>query len=213
MIESETRDHAAHFQSRHQQEQAASLGMWIFVSSETLLFAGLFGLYTAYRLQYPHEFEQASAHNMAGVGTIMTVILLVSSFFVAYAVDAVRRGHPRSGVVALWSTVALGVAFFALKAYEYHDHMAHGIYPGSHYRFDELSTDGANVFFTLYYFLTGLHALHVIAGMVVIGVLAVLVRRGRFSPTQHVAVENGGLYWHLVDVIWIFLWPLLYLIG
>jgi cytochrome c oxidase subunit 3 len=205
-------DFADHFNDLETQEHASRLGMWIFMASETLLFAGLLALYTAYRIEYSEGFQVAARENNVLLGTAMTVILLVSSYLVATGVLRVRAGDRRAASRRLWLAVALGAAFLGCKIYEYADHFAHGIAPGGYYRFAELPGDGPNTFFTLYYMLSGLHALHVVAGMVILAILAILLRRGHFAH-RHAAVENGGLYWHLVDIIWIFLWPMLYLIG
>lgn len=204
---------AEHFESFEKQEHAARLGMWVFLGSETLLFAGLFALYTAYRNEYTAEFEQAFHHNDIVIGTANTVVLITSSFFIAWALHAVRGDRRRMAALALTATLALGMTFLVLKGIEYAHHFHEGIYPGGYYRFDALPTQGAVLFFTLYYFMTGLHALHVIGGLTVIVVLLVMTLRRRFTPERHTALELGALYWHLVDVIWIFLWPLLYLVG
>ena len=192
-------------------DRALRLGMWVFVGSETLFFAVLFGAYAAYRTMYPAEFHAAAAENAVWVGTVNTLVLIVSSFFVAWAVDLLRRGDRRWVTVSLAVTIALGCVFLGLKAYEYADHLSHGIAPGGHYSYAELPTHGAITFFTLYYLMTGLHALHVIAGLILIGWMLVRVRRRTVTPERYVALEMAGLYWHLVDVVWIFLWPLLYL--
>ena len=204
---------AEHFDSFEKQEHAARLGMWVFLGSETLLFAGLFGLYTAYRLMYTEHFLQAAAHNSVAIGTGNTVILITSSFFIAWSIHEMRKGRPRMAALSLAVTWLLGVAFLVFKGIEYAHHFHEGIYPGAYYSFEELPFAGAKLFFTLYYFMTGLHALHVVAGLVIISWLIVETLRRRFSPERHTAMELGGLYWHLVDVIWIFLWPLLYLVG
>lgn len=204
---------AEHFESFEKQEHAAHLGMWVFLGSETLLFAGLFGLYTGYRLLYAEAFLQAIAHNSIAIGTINTVILITSSFFIAWSIHEMRKGRRRMAALALAATWILGVTFLVLKGIEYAQHFHEGIYPGAYYSFEELPFAGAKMFFTLYYFMTGLHALHVLAGLAIISWLIVKTLRRRFSPERHTALELGGLYWHLIDVIWIFLWPLLYLMG
>jgi cytochrome c oxidase subunit 3 len=204
---------AEHFQDLDQQHQAARLGMWVFLSSETLLFAGLFGLLAGYRIMYTADFLAASHHNSVVIGTANTAILITSSFTAAWALHSVRHGARRMAALCLAATVAFGLSFLGLKAIEYLDHFHHGIYPGIYYRFAELPAHGARLFFTLYYFLTGLHALHVIGGMVFLGLMIRPVWKRRYTERHHVAVENGVLYWHLVDLVWIFLWPLLYLVG
>jgi cytochrome c oxidase subunit 3 len=187
--------------------------MWLFLGSESLLFAGLFGLYAAYRFAYPAEFHAASAHANLVIGTVNTYILLTSSLTVALAIHAARRGHRRYTVLLLAATIALGVAFDVLKAFEYAGHWREGLAPGGYYTFAELPARGAALYVTLYYLLTGMHALHVTGGLGVLIWLAVRAQRGAFTPHSYLALELGGLYWHLVDLVWIFLWPLLYLIG
>lgn len=192
---------------------AVHLGMWLFLGSETLLFAGLFGLYTAYRTAYPAEFAAAVAHNNATIGTANTLILIISSFFVAWSIHALRAGRRWISLGSLGAAMLLGASFLVVKSFEYGHHLAEGIAPGPRYEFAELPQDGARLFFTLYYAMTALHALHVIAGLAILSWLAIRVWRRRTTPEHHTELELGGLYWHLVDMVWIFLWPLLYLVG
>jgi len=205
--------HADHFESAERQEHAAHLGMWLFLTSEVLLFGALFGLYTALRVEFGEEFLRAAHHNDLVLGTTNTFILISSSFFAAWAVHAIRLARYKTVLACLGVTVALGLAFLFLKSLEYRGHFAEGIYPGAAYRFAELPTEGATLFFTMYYVMTGLHALHVIGGLLTLGVIAILVAKRRYTPERHTPLELGVLYWHLVDVIWIFLWPLMYLVG
>jgi len=200
------------YDSLERQHATAQLGMWVFLGSETLLFAGLFALYAAYRFVYPAEFHAASAHANLWIGTINTYILLTSSLTMALAIHATRQGHRRRTVALLAVTIAFGLAFDALKFVEYAGHLREGLAPGAYYAFDALAPHGVVLYVTLYYLLTGLHALHVTGGVCVLIWLAVRARRGDFTPQSHIALELGGLYWHLVDLVWIFLWPLLYLI-
>lgn len=193
------------------QGAAARLGMWIFLASELLLFAGLFTLYGAYRAMYPAAFAAATTHNDIVIGSVNTIVLITSSLTVAMAVHATKTDRPRRAASLLGATVVLGLVFLALKATEYADHFRHGILPGAAYRFTELPEHGARVFFTLYYAATGLHAVHVTAGLAALVWLATGCARRRYGAAHHVPVELGGLYWHLVDLVWIFLWPLLYL--
>jgi cytochrome c oxidase subunit III len=202
-----------HYADLGKQEHAVRLGMWIFLGSETLLFAGLFGLYTAYRSGYSAEFHEAVLYNNAAIGTINTVILLVSSFSVAWAVHTMRLGRTRAAAISLGVTAVLGLGFLSLKFIEYAAHIDHGILPGAHYAYEGLPGDGHKLFFTLYYFMTGLHALHVLGGIAAMLWLVSRIARAKMSPAYHPELEMGGLYWHLVDVVWIFLWPLLYLVG
>lgn len=200
------------YDSLERQHATARLGMWVFLGSESLLFAGLIALYAAYRFAYPAEFHAAAAHADLVIGTVNTYILLTSSLTVALAIHATRRGHRRRTVALLVATIALGLAFDALKAIEYAGHLAEGLAPGHAYAFDALPARGTALYVTLYYLLTGLHALHVTGGIAVLAWLALRARRGDFTPGSHLALELGGLYWHLVDLVWIFLWPMLYLI-
>jgi cytochrome c oxidase subunit III len=201
-----------HFEDWGKQEHAARLGMWVFLASELLLFAALFALYASYRTLYAADFHAAAAHNSMVLGTTNTLVLITSSFSVAWAIHALRNGRPRTTVRMLALTIALGFVFLGLKLLEYADHIAEGILPGTAYRFSALPSPGAALFFTLYYCMTGVHAVHVIAGMALLAWAALVVRRGACTPDHHVLVENVGLYWHLVDLIWIYLWPLLYLL-
>jgi cytochrome c oxidase subunit 3 len=187
--------------------------MWIFLGSETLLFAGLFGLYASYRVEYPVEFADAIRHNTEWIGSVNTLVLITSSVCVAAAVAAIRMDRRRACLVALAGAMLLGLAFLGLKTIEYGEHFAEGIAPGHHYSSAELASVGANRFFTLYYAMTALHALHVIAGLAILAWVAIRVKRRRTTKERHVELELGGLYWHLVDIVWIFLWPLLYLTG
>jgi cytochrome c oxidase subunit III len=206
-------DPGEHFESPEQREHAAHFGMWLFLTSETLLFGALFGLYTGYRVWYGSAFREAARHNDARLGTLNTLILVSSSFFAAWAVHAAGSGRRKAVVRCLLVTVCLGLAFLGVKAYEYSEHFAQGIFPGGYYRFAELPGSGPRLFFTLYFFLTALHAAHVIGGLVTLSVLAFYRTGRRYDSARFVALELGVLYWHLVDVIWIFLWPLLYLAG
>jgi cytochrome c oxidase subunit 3 len=202
---------AEQFEDLTKQSDAARLGMWVFLGSEMLLFAGLFALYAGYRAMYPAEFGEAVSHNSVAIGTTNTVVLITSSLTVALSVAAVRASRPRRAALLLAVSLLLGLVFLALKGAEYAQHFHEGIYPGRGYHFAELPSGGGVMFFTLYYLMTGLHALHVTAGMAVLGWLAWGCWRGRYSAEDQLHVELGGLYWHLVDIIWIFLWPMLYL--
>jgi cytochrome c oxidase subunit III len=190
---------AEHFENLEKQREAARFGMWLFLASETLLFAGLFALYAALRVRNPAAVQSGIGANDIRIGTLNTLILISSSFTVALShlfLEADRRAR---SLACLATTIVLASLFLVLKATEYAAHIRHGILPGQ------------TQFFTLYYMTTALHSLHVIAGMLVltflgIGIMRRTVRKGRAYP-----LELGTLYWHLVDVIWIFLWPLYYL--
>ena len=193
------------------QEQSLQLGMWVFLGTEILLFAALFALYAAYRSMYPADFEAGVRHNTLVFGTVNMYVLLTSSLLAALAVSAVRLARPRAAAALLGGTVVLGLGFIAIKLLEYDRHWHEGSLPGRFYRYAELPTFGANRFFTLYWTMTGIHALHVTAGVCVVGWMALRAWRGFYTPALHAKLEMGTLYWHLVDIIWIFLWPLLYL--
>jgi cytochrome c oxidase subunit III len=202
---------APQFSDLARQTEAARFGMWAFLGSEALLFTGIFALYASYRALYPAEFGLAVTHNDATIGTINTLVLLTSSFTVALAVHEVRVDRPRRAAMLLGLSIAMAFMFLVFKGLEYAEHFHAGIYPGTSYRFAELPGYGPQVFFTLYFLATGLHALHVLAGSLVLAALAIGSWRGLYSPLYHTPLELGALYWHLVDIVWIFLWPCLYL--
>ena len=199
------------FESLRVQASAARFGMWIFLASELLLFGALFALYGSYRSMYPHDFGEALRHNNIALGTLNTLVLITSSLTVALSVHAMRHARHRASAGYIAATLALAMVFLAVKAFEYAAHFHEGIFPGAAFRFVGLDTFGSRMFFTLYFLFTGLHGLHVVAGMAVLTWLLVRVMRGSVTPSSHIALELGGLYWHLVDLVWIFLWPLLYL--
>lgn len=199
------------FEDLDKQAHAGRLGMWAFLASELLLFAGLLTLYAAYRVMYPVDFALAVSHDDVAIGTANTLVLITSSFTVALSLHAVRRGRDRRAGALLVFSIACGLLFLFLKGLEYRHHFHEGIYPGAAYRFASLPGGGARAFFTLYFLMTGLHALHVIAGLTILAWLAAGALRGAYSPARFIHVELGALYWHLVDVVWIFLWPMLYL--
>lgn len=199
---------ADHFADLEQQAVAARLGLWIFLGSEALLFAGLFMLYAALRLEHPRAFHEGVTHAAKTLGSINTGILLVSSGFVAYAVHAVREGRTMRARLCTAGTIVLGLAFLTIKIVEYAGHVREGIEPGGHGAFFVEHADrGLVPFFTLYYTTTGLHALHVLVGVTVLSFLCV----GKLDVRSAHRLECGAAYWHLVDLFWIFLWPLFYL--
>ena len=204
---------AHHFDSMATQNHASRLGMWLFLGTEVLLFAGLFLGYSVYRHFYHDTFRVASHSLNLVMGTINTVVLISSSFTVAMAYYSVKRGNNRAAAGLLAFTILCALTFLCIKAFEYHHKFEEGALPGKWFHFEEMKgMPGANMFFTVYFLSTGLHAFHVIVGMaILIWVLRRLVR-GDFNTEYYIPVELGGLYWHLVDLVWIFLFPLLYLI-
>lgn len=193
----------------HRDYAGAKLGMWLFLFTELILFGGLFLLYGVYLHRYPAEFA-AGGHRLDLVlGTANTVILLTSSLLAAMAVTAVQRGESRIALLALGGTVHCAGGFLVIKYLEWSAKFSHGIYPGS----PELveGSPGESVFFGLYYLTTGLHGLHVLIGGVLLTVVALRVKGGRIHAGDYIWLENGALYWHLVDLVWIFIFPLYYL--
>ena len=202
-----------HFEGLEQQKEAASLGMWVFIAQEVMFFGGLFLMYAVYRSLYPRAFAEASHHLNVAMGTVNTVVLITSSLTMAMAVHAAALGRRRQIVGWLILTMVLGSVFLGVKVIEYRDKFAHHLVPGPHFRFEGPAAPQAQIFYSLYFAMTGLHALHMVVGIPILATMAFLAQRGRFSPEYHTPVEITGLYWHFVDIVWIFLFPLLYLIG
>ena len=199
------------FSTAEVRDHSSRLGMWVFLASEILLFAGLFALYAGYRAIYGEAFAEGVKHDNVAIGTINTFILIGSSFTVALSLSRVRHGSQLGAIILLLISMALGALFLVLKGVEWAQHFHEGILPGRHYHYAELPTFGGNIFFTLYFFMTGLHAIHVTGGLLVLLFFTVGIARGTTHAGRHVRFEAGTLYWHLVDVIWFFLWPLFYL--
>ena len=189
---------------------ASKLGMWLFIFTELMLFGGLFIVYSVYRYLHPQAFHLAAKELDVAVGTINTVILLVSSMTIAMSTPAIQKKDKRTTLVLIGITMALALVFLVNKYFEWGGKISHGIFPGSSF-LEDLGR-GDILFFGLYFFMTGLHALHIIVGIVVLAFMFVYVWKGRITHDNFQLLENGGLYWHLVDVIWIFLFPLFYLI-
>ncbi len=188
----------------------AKLGMWLFILSELLLFGGMFILYAVHRYKSPADFHHASKELDVILGTLNTVILLTSSLSVAVSITAIQKGKRRLPMLLLVVTMALGLLFLANKGFEWTTKIGHGIYPNSPILLAR--PKGEILFFGLYYVMTGLHGLHVLVGVCVLSVMFILVARDKLNRTHFTPLENAGLYWHLVDIIWIFLYPLFYLI-
>jgi cytochrome c oxidase subunit 3 len=195
----------------HSNPAGAKVGMWLFLCTEILLFGGLFLLYSVYRYRNPQEFRAASHELDRILGTLNTAALITSSLSVALAGHALAQRRPRRTMSLLGVSLALGATFLVVKGFEWGAKFAHGLYPGSPVLLAKAK--GEILYFGLYFMMTGLHALHVLIGMGLLATVLVLVRRGRVNPGHPVLLENSGLYWHLVDLIWIFLFPLFYLIG
>lgn len=202
---------AHHFQDYDQQRTAVSLGMWTFLSTEVLFFGGLFAAYMVYRAAYPQTFVEGSHHLDIVLGTINTGVLLTSSLTMALAVHAAQLRAHRRTVFFLIATVVLALIFLGIKGLEYFHKYEEGLIPGAHFVWPGEDRGPAQLYFLLYFIMTGLHAFHMIIGIGVIAVMAWLARRGYYEA-DYMPVELLGLYWHFVDIVWIFLFPLLYLI-
>ena len=202
-----------HFDDLEQQFEASALGMWIFLVTEILFFGGLFTAYMIYRMQYPQAFAEASAHLDIVLGGVNTAVLIGSSLTMAMAVWAAQQGRRLPQVGYLLATIGLGLVFLGIKAVEYSHKFHDGLVPGPNFRFDGLDAIHAQLFYSLYFVMTGLHALHMVVGIGIMAVLTWMAWQGRFTKGYHTPVEVSGLYWHFVDIVWIFLFPLLYLID
>ncbi|NOY27197.1 MAG: cytochrome c oxidase subunit 3 family protein [Oligoflexia bacterium] len=204
---------AMHFHDLDQQKSAAKLGMWIFLAQELLFFSGLFMAYFAFRFLYPDTWLAAHELLDKRMGTLNTVVLLTSSLTMALAVRACQLNDLKSCVRYLWLTIACACGFLVVKYFEYAHKFQLGELPGHHYRFEGITGGAPELFFSLYFMMTGVHGLHVLIGIgIMVWMIFGPIRRGRVSSQQYSLVENVGLYWHLVDLIWIFLFPLLYLV-
>lgn len=186
------------------------IGMWLFLYTEIILFGGLFVLYAVYLYQYWEDFVRSGKELDRVLGTINTSILIVSSWLVACSITAFRTGRKYLCLGMLAAAFSCGLGFLVIKYLEWGHKFAHGIYPGS----EQLASGphGRTIFFGLYYVITGLHGIHVIIGMTLLAICFALVVRGRIATDRYVLLDNAGLYWHLVDLLWIFIFPLFYLI-
>jgi cytochrome c oxidase subunit 3 len=203
-----------HFDEMEQQAEASTLGMWVFLVTEIMFFGGLFMAYLAYRSANPMAFQEASAALSIGWGAFNTAVLILSSLTMALAVRAAQTSAPpKSQVFWLLSTVALGLVFLGVKVIEYADKFAKHEVPGPNFQWHGQYPASAEMFFSLYFCMTGLHALHMVIGIGIMLVIARMASRGQFDTDYYTPVEVSGLYWHFVDIVWIFLFPLLYLIG
>jgi cytochrome c oxidase subunit 3 len=203
---------AHHFPNLRQQEHAARLGMWLFLATELLLFGGLFTAYSVYRYLYAETFAEASRTLSVTLGTVNTVVLITSSLSVALAHHLAHLRRGRAAALSLLITLGFAVVFLVIKGFEWTHDFHEGLLPGRYFSSRELTGVGAPMFFTVYFLMTGLHGLHVVVGMGVLTVLMVQCWRGAYDHGYTTPMELGGMYWHLVDLIWIFLYPLLYLI-
>jgi cytochrome c oxidase subunit 3 len=204
---------AHQFDDAAQQHDTSLLGMWVFLATEIMFFGGLFTGYTVYRVLHPAAFEAASRHLDIVLGACNTGVLLTSSLTMALAVRSAQLGERWRTVAFLIITMLLGIGFLGIKGTEYHQKYVDHLVPGPSFSFPGPQSREAEMFFYLYFVMTGLHAIHMIAGVGVLTVMTIFAGRGRFTAAYYTPLEVAGLYWHFVDIVWIFLFPLLYLVG
>ncbi len=204
---------AHQFDSLEQQREATTLAMWIFLVTEILFFGGLFATYMVYRTWYPDAFSAGSHEMLVWAGGVNTTVLITSSLTMALAVHAAQTGERRQLLTFLVLTMILGCVFLGIKAFEYHTGYLEHHVPGAGFRFAPQYFRHAQLFFSLYFVMTGLHALHMIVGLAVMAVMLWWSWRGIITDKYYSPIEISGLYWHFVDIVWIFLFPLLYLVG
>jgi cytochrome c oxidase subunit 3 len=224
-----------HFENLEQQREAGALGMWVFLVTEIMFFGGMFLAYTLYRTQFPAAFASASNHLDLTLGAVNTIVLILSSFTMALAVYSAQVGKQRNLIVCLILTIILGLTFLGIKAVEYHDKYEDNLIPGrlipgrpfnpgvqehgapenkhNLHLLPSATVKNAEMFYWIYFAMTGMHAVHMIIGVGLLSVILFWSWRGKYGPEYHNPVEISGLYWHFVDIVWIFLFPLLYLLG
>lgn len=199
-----------HHVEEHRDDEASKLGMWLFIFTELLLFGGLFLVYSIYRAAYPAEFHAGSLELSVTIGAINTIALLFSSMTIAMALTAMQKNNKKLALRLIAVTLLMAAIFLVNKYVEWGTKFEHGLYPGSSLM--PMLDRGYLLYFSLYFFMTGLHAFHIIVGMILLIVCYFKVNSGAVHNQKYVLLENGALYWHLVDLIWIFLFPMMYLI-
>ena len=202
-----------HFYSMEQQLEASILGMWIFLVTEVMFFGGLFMAYIVYRTTYPDAWIKSSQELNVYLGGLNTAVLICSSLTMVLAVRAAQVGSRRGQIVNLILTILFGSTFLVVKYFEYKAKFDHHLVPGPHFAPEGGLPFGSQIFFSLYFIMTGVHAAHMVIGIVLMLVMLAMAWRGRFGPDYYGPIEVSGLYWHFVDIVWIFLFPLLYLLG
>jgi cytochrome c oxidase subunit 3 len=203
-----------HFDDTEQQFESSTLGMWVFLLTEIMFFGGMFGGYTVYRNLYPDAFASSSQFMNLPIGAFNTGVLILSSFTMVLAVRAAQLGNKKMLILFLVATLVLGCVFLGLKVVEYHEKWVDHHIPGPGFRYEDARyLHQAQILFFLYFAMTGMHAMHMVVGAGLLTTLIVMASRNRFSAAWYTPVEMIGLYWHFVDIVWIFLFPLLYLIG
>ncbi len=205
--------HAHQFDDAEQQREAATMGMWLFISTEILFFGAMFLGYTAYRHAYPHAFAEASRHTLIAFGATNTAVLLVSSAVMAFAGRAARQNRRGLLITLLLVTASLGVLFLVIKGFEYAHEIHEHLLPGRAFHIDAADPAHAEMFFYIYWLMTGVHALHVTIGVVLITFFALRAWLTDAFRNHDTPVDLLGLYWHFVDIVWVFLFPLIYLVD
>jgi len=213
LLEQTTAYVAHQFDDAEQQQVASTLGMWLFLVTEIMFFGGLFLAYIIYRNEYFPAFRAASHELDVGLGTFNTIVLLTSSLTMALAVHGAQVSRRGMTIVCLILTMVLGSVFLGVKAYEYWHKWHEHLIPGPGFVFHGPDPHNAQLFFSLYFAMTGLHALHMVIGIGLLAILTLRTGQGMFNRLYYTPVEVSGLYWHFVDLVWIFLFPLLYLLG
>ena len=196
--------------AEHRDDEASKMGMWLFLFTELLLFGGLFLVYTIYRHLNYEAFSHAALELSVTFGTINTVVLITSSLTIALSISAIKVNQVKKAIILLWGTIFFALVFMINKYFEWSAKIEHGLFPGMEHFMD--LPPGEGLFYLLYFFMTGLHAFHIIAGSIFIIVVISQLNKGKVKHDDYILQENAGLYWHLVDVIWIYLFPLFYLI-
>ncbi len=200
------------FETVEQQHETRTFGVWVFLLTELMLFGGLFTMYTAYRFVYPAGFAEGSSHLEATLGAINTAVLIISSLMMALSIQSLQIKSRRGAMLFLALTMLFGIIFMVIKGIEYYHHYVDNLIPGVAFQYNGSSAHSVELFMMLYFAMTGLHAIHLTIGIVLVGAMLLFTWRGRVSPEYWTPVEMTGLYWHFVDIIWVFLFPLLYLI-
>lgn len=205
--------HAHHFKDSAHEVETSKFGLWLFLATEILMFGGLFVGYAIFHAMYPETFLAGSKFLDWRLGALNTVILLISSFTVVMAIHAAQTGQKKKILINLYITLICAGGFMVVKYFEYMHKIHLGLLPGDLFSYADASVANLPLYFSFYFMMTGLHGSHVIAGMALIGWLIVRAHKGHFGPKYYTPVECVGLFWHLVDLIWIYLFPLLYLVG
>jgi cytochrome c oxidase subunit 3 len=202
-----------HFYSMDQQLEASTLGMWVFLVTEIMFFGGMFMAYIVYRIAYPEAWVLGSHHLNVPLGAANTMVLICSSLTMVLAVRSAQTSSRSGQIRNIILTILLGSVFLTIKYFEYAEKFEHHLVPGPHFDMTLPDAPQQQLFFSLYFMLTGVHAAHMIVGIGIMLTMLVMAIRGRFSADYYTPVEVSGLYWHFVDIVWIFLFPLLYLLG